>query len=199
MVVDCRECGEPFEVFRTVRRGRPPTTCSDECRLRARGLLTPEERAERKATRMARAEARFIRTHPVKPCRHCGTPFQSLGHNAVAFCSDECRATVAAEIKRRGVKLWKKANPDKVEAQRVRGYMRNPERIREKSKRWAINNPERRAANLKRRHERVRKVRAVFAELVKMNPELQDILPKGSGHESYLLTALKQIGIEIEA
>ena len=51
------------------------------------------------------------------------------------------------------LKLWKKANPDKVKAQRKRKHAKYPEKRAEEKKRRRINNPEKWKAYLKRRRE----------------------------------------------
>jgi hypothetical protein len=51
------------------------------------------------------------------------------------------------------LKLWKKANPDKVKAQRKRKHAKYPEKRREERKRRRINNPEKWKAYQKRKRE----------------------------------------------
>lgn len=51
------------------------------------------------------------------------------------------------------LKLWKKANPDKIKAQRKRKHAKYPEKRAEGKKRRRINNPEKWKAYIKRKRE----------------------------------------------
>lgn len=83
-MLQCKQCGKPFEKPKNRGRGRLPSYCSDECRHE-------ERKAHWRRQSRAKAQREKQERHAEsRNCKRCGKAF-SLSEGGYTYCSEGCQ------------------------------------------------------------------------------------------------------------